>query len=492
MATTRAMLGGLSLFWFGFAACSADEEGVSRSTAPTAPDDGPSSPAPGSASGTVTLPDGGTASISGDPNAPDAPEEPPIAYAPFDVNHVLETGQSNAVANNANPIASTAQPFANLMFDVGVIPSSQCDGNGCLVYEKPTSLVPLVEGDRFFGNDPRETISSGMANQISVFARESGKDGHAVLASLHGRSGNAYYCLRKGGCDWWAKPYVKPFDDGMRQVEDGKALAEAARKSYVVRAVTTIHGETDHYSSSFPYEGSDGTPNKIQNYADALVEWQADYDAQVKLRTGQTIDVPLLVSQMNAWNDVTDSDIPLRQYEAHLRAPKKVVLVAPTYMLLFQRDCLHFTASSQELLGEYFAKAYARIVFEGRAWEPLRPKTVTRAGNVLTIQYLVPKPPLVLDTAAVTDPGNYGFEFRDSIGTAITGVAIDGADKVKITLSGEPAPGAVVRYAATATPATCPGPFKGPRGNLKDSDARVSRTGKPLPNWGIAFELPVK
>ena len=62
------------------------------------------------------------------PATPAPSEAPPVPYVHFDVNHILSTGQSNAVALDGIPILSTTQPYANLMFDTGVIPATGCDG----------------------------------------------------------------------------------------------------------------------------------------------------------------------------------------------------------------------------------------------------------------------------------------------------------------------------------------------------------------------------
>lgn len=358
-------------------------------------------------------------------------------YQHFDLNHVLSTGQSNSVANSGTPVLSTTQPFANLMFNVGVMTATSCNGNGCTGYETPTSLVPLVEGDKFLSYSV-ETASAGIANEITHIARSvylvgqpAGRTSHDVMVSLHGRSGNSYDCLRRGGCSWQSPSYLKAFDDGMRQVNDAKALATARGFSYVVRAVTAVHGETDHYYPGFPLNGTDGTPGKIQNYSDALLEWQTDYETQVKARTGQTLPVPLFISQMSGWTDTPASAIANLQLNAHERAPGKVVLVTPGYPLPFAADCLHYTAHSNRRLGEYFAKAYLRTVLQGKAWEPVRPTSVTRANNVLTVKFAVPVPPLVLDTTLVTNPGNYGFRYTDGASTpAISSVVVTAPDTV--------------------------------------------------------------
>jgi hypothetical protein len=65
--------------------------------------------------------------------------------------------------------------------------------------------------------------------------------------------------------------------------------------------VTAIHGESDDFgyamgTPEFPLDGSDGSFRSVASYADALLEWQRDYEAGVKGITGQSEGVPLLVS----------------------------------------------------------------------------------------------------------------------------------------------------------------------------------------------------
>jgi hypothetical protein len=407
------------------------------------------------------------------------------------LHHVLSTGQSNGIGFAAKPPLTSAQPYANVMFDSGVMTATDCDPDGCKTREEITKLVPLVEGDRYFA-DAVETMSSSLANEVSSLAAAD----HDVLVSVHARSGNIYECLRKGGCAFQdGKGYVKSFDDAMAAVEDGKRLAEAAGRPHVVTAVTAIHGESDHYDATFPLDGTDGARGAIKTYADALVEWQRDYEAGVRAITGQKEPVPLFVSQMANWNDRERSVIPSRQLEAHVRAPGKVILIGATYMLPFAADCIHYTNEGERRLGEYFAKAYASTVLAKTPWEPLRPLSATLEGDAVVVKFHVPKPPLVIDTKAVSDPGAYGFEIEDDSGAtpAITDVSVTAPDAVRIQLAAAPA-GANrrVKYAMRATPQTCPGPKTGPRGNLRDSDDTPSVVGYDLANWSVAFDLPIE
>lgn len=427
----------------------------------------------------------------------------------FDINHILSTGQSNSVANGGGPILSTTQPYNNVMFNTGVMTSlpSSCDGNGCRTYDTPSSFVPLIEGDRFFSsvNNITETMSAGLANEATLLAKQKYWPGSTVvtdfrtLVSLHGRSGNTYFCLRRTGCATWyvAQNYLQPFTQGMMEVQSAKQIAQAQGLSYAVRGVTAIHGESDNdnYNTSFPHAGSDGTTNKIRTYEDALVEWQQDYETEVKAITGQTVPVPLFISQMHGWvyaGGRTFSRVTRDQYNAHKRALGKVVIATPGYIFPFANDWIHYTNESQRKLGEYFAKATMHTVVTGQAWEPVRPSVVTLAGDEITVKFLVPTPPLVIDTNLVKPAANYGFAYTDDSGAppAIQSVVLAGPDSVRIKLAAAPT-GAnkKVSYAyAWNGVAAKPGPDTGIRGNLRDSDMSPSQVGQPLYNWGVSFE----
>ncbi len=487
--------------------------------------------------GASPLPDGGTSDTTPEPVVPVDPDPaqpggadagpdaaPAPTYKHYDINHVLSTGASDSVANGSTPVVTTTQALGNLSFNVGVMTGSgrprdaagACNGTGCTRYETPTDFKHLVEGDSFLGY-PVETMSAGLANQASTFANAwfpkvgLPTTGHTVLVSVHGRSGAPYWCLRKGDCynsTAAADPvngYIGAFDDGMRQVASAKALAAAKNKTYVVRAVTAIHGQGDSDDNEFMVREqvmrTDGSGQTVGNYTNALLEWQRDYETEVKKITGQTEPVPLFISQFGSFTAYRSSIIPVRQLAAHVQAPGKVIVVTPNYPFDHANDCNHYTNHGQRRLGAYFAKAYQRVVVEGGVWEPLRPLSITRDGAVLTVKYVVPVPPMVVDTTRVRDPGNLGFTYEDSTTSAsIASVALlPSGDTVRVTLSNAPT-GAnrKLRYAQNMNPGNgCPGPTAGTRGNLRDSDATVSyhpdARGKPyaLFNWAVQSDLDV-
>ena len=506
-------------------------DGEATSTSPPGADGAPGADGTTTADGATgadgaTNPDGSSSSDGGKDasdasdaadaaDAADVYVEPPgplsPGYVDYDINHVLLTGQSNAVSNGGDPPLSAAQPYTNLMFDTGVMPMNQCDGNGCKAYQTPAAFLPLVESDQFF-NYKVETPSNGIADEISMLAAGTYEFGvragyptkHDVLVSIHGRSGNTYSCLRKGFCNYnLARGHISPFGQGMSEVTSAKALAAAAGLTYVVRAAVTIHGESDHYSyvngsQEFPMAGTDGVPNKIKDYSDGLVEWQQDYEASVQAITGQVQPVPLLVSGISGWTTTRTSKVAQWQLDAHVRAAGKVVYVTPSYPMTVRNDCLHFDNKGYRKLGEYFAKVYSRVVFGGQKWEPVRPKAIARAGAVVTVQYYVPAPPLVFDTTHVTNPGNYGFDFVDNGAlVAISSVVLSAPDTVTITLAAAPSGVNMrLRYAQNQPAAGgCIGNgiayAGGARGNLRDSDATPSQYGNDLWNWGANLDVDV-
>ncbi len=383
----------------------------------------------------------------------------------FDVNHVLSTGQSLSVGSQGAPVLSDTQPYSNIKFSRGVL----AGGTGL------TAFAPLTETNV-------ETMSSSLANLVTRVAREelltsqpAGRTSHDILVSAHGVGGTAYIGLKKG---------TTPYTNGLAQATAGHALAMAAGKTHAVRVVTTVHGESDHVSRNPSYEAN-------------LVEWQSDYQTDIRVITGQTSAIPLLQTQMSSHTKLgqTTSLIPVAQLAAHVNHPGLIVLVGPKYHLEYAPDGVHLSNEGYRHMGEDYAKVYRRIILEGRPWEPVRPTSVTRVGAVVTVKFHVPAPPLTFDTTLVTDPGNFGFEYSEDPGGTpprITAVSLSGVDTVTLTLSSAPTgTGRRLRYAFTGLAGARGGPTTGARGNLRDSDATASRAGYKLYNWCVHFDEPL-
>lgn len=405
---------------------------------------------------------GGTSS-SGGPDDAGAADDGGLAvsFNPYDINYILSTGQSLSVGAQGSPVLSTAQPDGNLMWNTGVIA-----GNANL-----TSFVPLVEK----GN---ETMSSALVNHISDDARTSFGLSHVLLLSAHGVGGQPYAKLKKG---------EPPYANGMAQAKAAVELAKAQGKMIVVRMVTNVHGETDHVQQN-------------KNYRANIAEWQANYEADVKAMTGQTEPIPMLHTQMHSWTRYqpggapapfsSTSRIPIDQLAEHVASNGKTVLVGPKYQVEYVADGVHLTNRGYRHMGEYYAKAYRQIVLRGKKWEPLRPISVTRNGATITVKFLVPVPPLKLDTELVTNPADFGFELAgDGPVPNIESVDVAGPDTVTIRLDKAPTGNNLrLRYAFTGTPGADGGPKTGARGNLRDSDETRSLYDFKLYNWCVTFD----
>jgi lysophospholipase L1-like esterase len=371
------------------------------------------------------------------------------------LHHVLGTGQSLANGTAGSPALSTSQPYANRMFDTGVLPGAP----------KGTTFVPLVE-------QSVETMSSSFANLVTKLARDSGGS-HDLLVSAYALGGAPYASMKKG---------TPAYAVTIAQANAAVAIARASGIAYDVTAVTSADGGGDHVA-------------KNTHLADDLAQWQQDFETDLRAISGQATPIPLFNTQYSSWTEYdATSPIPIAQLRAHVEHPGKVIVVGPRYPFLYGPDGVHLTNEGYRLMGEYYARAYRRVVVEHGTWEPLRPKTVTRTAAVITVRFLVPAPPLVFDTMHASDPGNMGFEYADD-GPAtptITSVALSGADTVTITLSAEPT-GANrrIRYAYTGVQGAHAGLQTGARGNLHDSDATPSRNGYALYDWCVHFDEAV-
>jgi hypothetical protein len=411
------------------------------------------------------------------PPQPDAsldagPSLPSPSFVYRDLNHVLGTGEGLALGVFGTPPITTVQPYSNLTFATGAM-----SGDTNL-----TSFIPLVEGDVVPGTIvPVETMSTSFANAITRVARTQfvvglppGKTSHDLLVSVHGARGAPYAALKKG---------TAPYAAGLAQAQAGRDLAVAAGQSYVVRAVTNVHGESDSEAGNTAYAAN-------------LLEWQTDYETDIRAITGQSDPIPMFVSQPSSWTRgsglPTTSLIPGAMLDAHVAAPGKVVLVGPKYHLPYAADGVHLSAVGYQQLGEEYAKVYRRVILEGKPWEPVRPMAVTRVDAEIFLDMYVPSPPLTFEDLRVTDPGHAGFEWVDDgpDTPSIVAVIILNGKTVAIQLSHAPTGGHHrLRYAFTGVPGVPAGPRTGPRGIIRDSDPTMSVAGVPLYNYCVHFDI---
>lgn len=387
----------------------------------------------------------------------------PLALAQ-PLNQVLISGQSLSLGVSGAPALAPPGAGDALMFAGG------------LHHWNTSALVPLA-------SNGTETVAPGFAGQLqaSLEAPACTLAEHPLLLSLSGRSATPIAELDFAGGDphgvYW---------NAIAQAWWGHQHALALGRTHRVSAMLWLQGESD--------AGSDGAA-----YAERLHTLQADVQRHAYAVTGVDGSVPLLMMQ-------TSSEASLRQpstiAQAQLDASRDnplLHLVSPAYHLPYV-DGLHPSNTGYRWLGGYFAKAYRQAVLEGRPWQPLHPLAATARQDggaaALTLHYHVPVPPLVLDTQAVSNPGDYGFAVTDAAGAVpIDAVQLVGDAGVRLSLARALQPPAFVRYAYDQPLGAPAGPHSGQRGNLRDSDPATVEGpgGSPLPlyNWSVIFRLPV-
>jgi hypothetical protein len=220
------------------------------------------------------------------------------------------------------------------------------------------------------------------------------------------------------------------------------------------------------------------------------------------------------------------------QLDRHIAGGNRFFLTGPGYYLPFT-DAVHTTAAGKQHYGQMAGKAL-ELLWDGVAWEPLRPRRIIQDGNFARIYFITPclrypegercsaSPPLTFDTTVVSDRTflntslsdsiRYGFRYID---TNIQGVqprmisapvvaatcAECAADesRVDIEFSSPPRAGSDIAYAdipQTGTAIGCISHGLGAgcnaAGNLRDTDEITGWTGAySLNNWAVAFQHPL-
>ncbi len=361
--------------------------------------------------------------------------------------HIVSTGQSLSLGSQGSPALTTEQPYENV----------QLSG---------TSLVPLVESSV-------ETMSSALANTLTNL---SPLEDTMSAVTVGGLGGSAYSVIKKG---------TATYNGNLTKATNVKNAAAELGIPEKIAGVTVIHGETDMLNDV-----------SAETYESYLVEWQSDYNTDLKAITGQEEDIPLFTDQTSSqsgYSKIT-AGVPIGQLAASENHPGDIILIGPKYFLTYD-DNVHLVNTSYRWLGEYYGKVFKKVLIDGESWRPLSPDQATRVGNEVYVDFHVPEGELVFDTTLVIERTNYGFEYYDDASSAtISSVEIHDEDTVKVTLSTTPTGGNQrIRYAYTTNTFTWPGAQKvnSAGGNLRDTDSTESLYGNTLYNWAVHFDKPI-
>lgn len=388
--------------------------------------------------------------------------------ARWDWNGLVGTGQSLAIGYASGAVESTTQPYDNLKYDVGtgtMVP--------LVAPIRTLQVSPVAYPDNIAGETPHEQLCNSLT---------AGDRSYLAIPTVVGQGGAAMSVIKKGGSG-------NAYASTLTELAAIKALAIAAGKTFGVAAVILTHGESDYANS---------------NYAADVVQMQADYEADIKALTGQTAPIPLLLVQQHSFPFPDEGNVSaVQQWTAPTLAPGKVFLIGPKYQYE-HADSTHMVTNGYRQLGDLYAKVMRKIL-ANEAWHPLQPvssNAVTRGTKSITVTFDVPFPPLAWDsniappyqTGSTEWATGKGFEVENNAGkVTITSATISGSTVV-LALATEPSnAGLVVRYALKLADDAVGPPLRNTwrRGLLKDSDPTLDSRGNAIPNFAVAFELPV-
>ncbi|MFO0557819.1 MAG: sialate O-acetylesterase [Polyangiales bacterium] len=419
-------------------------------------------------------PDVASADIVATDSAPDAQdagvESGPRYAIPLSTNvlvGVIGTGQSLSVGATSTPAVSTRQPYQNVRLrDTGAPPLY--DGVGDVL-----SLAPLIEpvrgdvaggGQLYPNNVAGETPHSGMANELSYFARSRAGVEFATAHSVVGESGRPMTYIRRGGIG-------RAYAASMYEITALTRLARSEGRRFEVGAIVLTHGESD--AASATYESD------LRALIDA-------YRMDIAPITGQRAEVPLIVSQQGSFPGAPGRALSTQaQWRASVDHAGLILCSGPKYQMEYSADHVHLTAAGSRALGVKYAQVFAQTVFEGRRWRPLEPVDVRRNGAAIEVQFYVPSPPLAWESsipAPHSTPATQtlwsagrGFELeQNGAAVGIRSVEIRGDTVVITPASPLTVGGFTVRYAMTQDVAGyAAGTAVGRAGQLRDSDPYV-------------------
>jgi hypothetical protein len=243
-----------------------------------------------------------------------------------------------------------------------------------------------------------------------------------------------------------------------------RANETAARmnKSINCSSILWMQGEYN-YRESKNQGWEVGTPatkdkNKYKAYFTRLIN---DMIGDVKSAYNQTQAPVFITYQCGAqYTSGFNVSVGMAQLEV-ANADKRVVLAGPVYPVSDRGG--HLDPNGSRWYGEMMAKVYHKTVVEGQQWMPLQPKEITKGQNFVDIDFLVPEPPLRMDTLTLQKAQNYGFAIMEGgKEKQIQNVAVIAPTKVRITLNADLSDEIMeVNYA---------GPASRGNGNLCDSD----------------------
>lgn len=358
-------------------------------------------------------------------------------------------GTTPGVASWTPTAPGTLQPLA-----------SSCQDNSTGAFLDATAQAALTDPD----NTEGETLDVGAVNtwrRLWLDQRGISSDPDRLMVAVNtGVANRAISRLSKG-----ASPelYQRPLD----AVQAVKDLADAASVPCRVVAIFYAQGESDIWDLT-----------DKATYKAALLQLRNDLVADLSAITGQTRP-PAFITYQTCASFVKLADVgkdaALQQYVA--MAQLELAEEQDHWYMAGPASAEpdkggHMPPNGYRELGQRFGAVAHRIVDRGEDWLGLRPRQITWSGSVVTMDFLVPSPPLTwgisYDEQTARDFATKGFKvFVNGAEQTISSVSIVSATQVQITTAAPLSGSVTVSYAGKDE-------FDGV-GNLCDSSSFIAR-----------------
>ncbi|EIV3096554.1 TPA: hypothetical protein R6453_002344 [Klebsiella pneumoniae] len=380
--------------------------------------------------------------------------------------HLIITGQSLAAGGSTqaqSPVTTTAQAdYGILSFETGPKVDFKYDTLNESLLE---AVIPCRENA---GTRPgQESPSSGMAFKIHDLT------GHTVLVSDACSSGTAIADISSGSTT---------FTGATKMIQSAVAMAEKLGMQYVP-VMVLIHGNQN---------AAAGT--SISSYRTAMETLRSQYESVINAATGETQSLHMFVGQLSntipyggTAGTTKTNNIGIAQYQ-EARDNALIHLASAQYARPYS-DGEHLTSAGYRTEGEVIGSVVGGWLNDNTksSLVPIE-SDVVQSGTTITIPVAGCIGDLVIDTARVTDPGNYGFALT---GATIASVAVSGsgtAAKIVITKT-DSTTATAISYASQGIAGQNPGPVTGSRGCIRDSQSGSSLSGLPLYNDLCVFSI---
>ncbi|WP_228283833.1 hypothetical protein [Klebsiella variicola] len=313
----------------------------------------------------------------------------------------------------------------------------------------------------------QESPSCGIAYKIHELT------GHTVLASTAASSGTDIAGISAG---------TATFTAATKMIQAAVAMADELGMEYVP-VLVLIHGNQN---------AAAGT--SISSYRAAMETLRAQYESVINTATGKSQSLHMFVGQLSniipyggTAGTTKTNNIGIAQYQ-EARDNAFIHLASAQYARPYS-DGEHLTSAGYRTEGEVIGAVVGGWLNDNTksSLVPIE-SGVVQSGTTITIPVAGCVGNLVIDTARVTDPGNYGFVLT---GATIASVAVSGsgtAAKIVITKT-DSTTATAISYASQGIAGQNPGPVTGSRGCIRDSQPGSSRSGLPLYNDLAVFSF---